>query len=229
LLSAGCILLTGKLLSTNQPAGLLEVFVGTSGFILAIIVMQAVAWFISVNFAHLKPEERRRIYQAYLDAQQPRLHNLADPATRTSVQEQTMEVLEKLDAPLKGTLLGFLSESGLLTGPARIVLHNADFSRVDLRSISLPHADLREINLEQANLEGAILFKVNLHKANLRHADLSYANLQGANLRQADLTEAVLEKTNLSDVDLTKANVTPGQLERARLKNTTSPDGTVRH
>lgn len=209
-------LMTGTLLATGEPTGPIDIFVGLSGFILAIILMLSVAWFISANFARLNAEERRRVYQAYLDLMKPRLPRLAEPETRAYVQEQTMEVLTKLDTALKRTLLDYLGESGLLTGDTRIVLRNADFRHVDLHSISLSYADLREINLEQANLQGAMLFEANLYKAKLKKADLSRANLQGANLQQADLTGAVLKGTNLQGANLAETILTLAQREQAK-------------
>ncbi|MGA9993899.1 MAG: pentapeptide repeat-containing protein [Pyrinomonadaceae bacterium] len=210
-------LMTGTLLATGEPVSPTDIFVGVSGFILAIILMLSVAWFISANFVTLRPNERKRAYEGYLELVNSRLPRLADPETRAYVQEQTMDVITKLDTTLKSTLLNYLSESGLLTGDRRISLRNADFRRVDLHSISLPHADLREINFQQANLQGAILFAANLYKAKLRNADLRLANLQEANLQQADLTGAVLERTNLIGAILDKRALTPSQRAQARL------------
>jgi hypothetical protein len=211
-------LITGTFLPGGEVVGPKEIFVGLSGFMLAIILMMAIAWFISANFLRLTLEEGRRAYHAYLSRVQPKLHGLADPAMRAYVQEQTMEVLTKLDPTLKRNLLDYLSESGVLSGDTRIVLHGVDFRRVDLRTISLPHADLRGTNLEEANLQGALLFEANLYKATLKKANLSRANLQGADLRQADLTDAVLDGTNLRGANLTGAIVTPTQLKQTRLE-----------
>lgn len=211
------ILLTGKMLATNEPAGLREIFIGSSGFILAIVVMMSIAWFISANFVRPNTAEMKRAYQTYVARVDARLHDMAEPATRAYVQEQTMEVLAKLDTTFKSMLLNYLSKSGLLTGAARVVLEDADFSGVDLRSANLPRADLSGINLEQAKLRGAILFEANLYKAKLKQADLIRANLQGADLRQADLTGAVLEGANLRGADRAGMIATPAQVNRARL------------
>src|SRR5215213_2743478 len=43
-------LTTGVMLATGEPVGITDIFVGLSGFILAIILMQSVAWFVSTNF-----------------------------------------------------------------------------------------------------------------------------------------------------------------------------------
>lgn len=214
------VLLTGKMLATGEPAGLREIFVGASGFALAITLMLSVAWFISANFVRPGPEKGRRAYQEYLNRVQPRLAGLADLATRAYVQEQTMEVLAKTDATTKSVLLEYLSKVGLLTGATRITLQGADFRSADLHSINLPRADLHGINLEHAKLQDAILFEANLNGARLNKADLSRANLQGADLRAADLTDAVLDGANLRGADLGGATVTPAQLGRARLEQT---------
>ncbi|HKQ06940.1 MAG TPA: pentapeptide repeat-containing protein [Blastocatellia bacterium] len=227
--SASIILLTGKRAFTNESANFTDIFVGASGSILLMIIMLSVAWFISVNYTQPGPEDRKRAFAAYHEDIKLRLLRLSEPDARAYVQERTMEVLTKLDAPLKSLLLRFLSDSELLAGYTRVVLRGTDFRQVDLCSTSLPRADLHEINLEQSMLRGAFLFEANLYKANLRDADLSYANLGEANLRQADLTGAVLEKANLQGADLTGANVTLMQLDKAHLEKTTLPDGTIRN
>lgn len=227
LLTAIIVLMTGKLLTfsdrpgmppTGIPAGIQDIFVGASGSVLAITLMLSVAWFISATFVRPTSKERERIYHAYLSLIQPKVLGLADPETRAYVQEQTMEVLPKLDATLKSNLLGELSKSELLTGNTRIVLRNADFRRVDLCLIHLPQADLREINLEEAKLEGATLHEVNLHKAKLKKADLSRARLQKANLQRADLTGAVLEEAKLREADFTEAVLKGADLSQADLQ-----------
>lgn len=215
--STASVLITGKMLANGEPAGLREVFIGTSGFILATSLMLVVAWFIAVNYARLNSEERNRAYTAYQDAIRSYLPKLADPKARTYVQEETMEVLEKLDPKLKSNLLIFLFQSGLLSGDTRLVLQGADFRRVDLGSINLPRADLHGINLEQAILRDAVLFKASLRNARLKNADLSRANLQEADLRHADFAGAQLEETNLSEADLTGTRLTPEQRSQAGL------------
>jgi uncharacterized protein YjbI with pentapeptide repeats len=217
--STVCVLITGTMLSDSKPAGLADIFIGTSGFVFAIVLMLAIAWFISANYARLNSEERRRAYSAYQNTIQPYLTQLAEPQARIFVQEQTIEILEKLDTSLKSALLVFLSQSGLLSGDTRLALQGADFRRVDLSSINLPGADLREIDLERAVLRSASLFRANLQRARLKHADLSSANLQEADLREADFTGAVLEGANLTDANLTGAKLTAEQLHHAFDRN----------
>lgn len=217
------VLISGKMLSTGEPAGLQDLFIGSSMFVLAIILMMSIAWFISRNFATLDSEERKHVYQTYLSSIQPRLTSIDDSETRAYLQDQTMAVLPKLDTTLKGTLLEDLSKAKLLTGNTRIELSRADFRGVDLSLSSLSHADLREIDLEAAKLRGAMLFRANLSKANLKNSDLSRARLQEANLRQADLTEAVLKGAklrgaNLTETVLLRANLSDANLEGANLQ-----------
>lgn len=217
------IIFTGQILSTGESAGVQDMFVGASGFIVAITLMLSVSWFISTNYVRLNDRERRRAYEAYLDLIRTQLPRVADPETRAQLQEQTFYVLPKLDRTLKGTLLEDLSKSKLLTGSTRIVLRNADFRGADLCSSDLPEADLREINLEEARLEGALLSQVNLYKARLKKCNLSYARLQEANLQQADLTEAVLNEAklraaNLNRTTLIKANLSNANLQGANLQ-----------
>lgn len=217
LISTLITILTGQIIAIGEPAGLREIFIGSSGFILLILLMLSVAWLVSSNYARLKPEDYDQIYEKYRTAIQSCLPNLAEPKTQAYMHELTREVLTRLDALRKGKLLTFLSQSGLLSGEKRIRLQGADFCHTDLNNQDLPYADLREINLEQANLQRANLFEVNFSSANLQQADLSLANLQGANLQHADLTGAVLERTNLLDANLTGAQVTQAQLSKARL------------
>ena len=213
------VLVSGRLLATGEPAGLQDIFIGSSISVLAIILMMSIAWFVSSNFASLKPEERKRAYQAYLGSIQPVLPAIADPETRAYIQDLTLTVLPKLDTTLKSSLLEDLSQSNLLTESVRIELSNADFRRVDLTTSSLPNADLRGIDLENAKLLGAMLFRVNLSQANLKKSDLSRARLQSANLQRADLSEAVLKEAKLRGADLTEAILKRANLSNANLED----------
>lgn len=217
------IIFTGHVLATGEPAGVQDMFVGASGFIVAITLMLSISWFISANFVRLTEQERKRAYQSYLDLVQAHLPTVAEPETRASLQDQTFYVLPKLDQTLKGTLLEDLSKSKLLTGSTRIVLRDADFRRADLCLSDLPEADLHGINLEEARLEGALLFKVNLHNARLKKCNLSRTRLQEANLQHADLTEAVLKDAklraaNLNGAILKRANLSQANLQGANLQ-----------
>ncbi|PYP90018.1 MAG: hypothetical protein DMF61_02125 [Blastocatellia bacterium AA13] len=213
----------GKLL-TGDPAGIREIFIGASGSAVLIIIMRAVAWFISTNYVPPKSEEMKRAFEKYRDDIKLRLLTINDPATRAYMQEQTKEILDKLDVSLKSVLFGFLMESGLLWGQERITISGADFRGVDLRSFSFPRADLREVNLERANLLGVPLFQVDLHRANLREAELGRAFLQNANLQNANLTRASLKAANMTEADLSGAILKDATLEGAILENANLTD-----
>lgn len=217
------ILFAGQIIATGEPAGIQDIFIGSSGFALGVTLMMTIAWFVSANFVRLNDEERRNAYQTYLNLLQGRLPGMVDPQIRAYMQAQTVDVLAKLDTTLKSTLLEDLSKSNLLNGNTRISLSRLDFRRIDLRLSSLPEADLREINLDDAMLEGVMLSKVNLFRARLKRANLSHARLQEANLEQADLTEAVLKEAklrgaNLAGTVLKKANLTFANLQGANLQ-----------
>jgi len=59
----------------------------------------------------------------------------------------------------------------------QVILHNVQWSRVDLQCVNLSKMNLEEANLENANLKGANLVDANLESANLKSASLSKANL----------------------------------------------------
>ncbi len=98
------------------------------------------------------------------------------------------------------------------------VLRNADFSGCDLRKAYLPYSQLNETIFYRAELAGADLSGAQLYRANFAGANLAQANLPRANLRHADLSGADLSgailhcadlrEANLSGVNLTGATVT---------------------
>jgi uncharacterized protein YjbI with pentapeptide repeats len=113
----------------------------------------------------------------------------------------------------KGQVLLFLSETGLInSGEARLSLRNADFSRAQLRGLSLGGINLSMVNLRGSNvssvyLSGANLTMADLTGANLKKSYLGGANLGWANLRGADLTNTMLGHTFLGNTDLRGANL----------------------
>ena len=211
------ILITGGLILDDKVLGMRDVFVGSSGFVLAIILMLSIAHFISKNLITLNSQEQKSAYLSYLASLESKVVAMSDPATRASIQDQTIHLLPKLDVTLKSALLEALNKLKLLTGNTRVELSKVDFQKVDLTAGSLPHADLREINLAESKLRGATLFKVNLSRANLKKSDLSRARLQQANLRQADFTDAVLRESKLRGADLTEAVLQRADLTDANL------------
>ena len=113
----------------------------------------------------------------------------------------------------KGQILLFLSETGLINlGEARLSLRNADFSRAQLRGLSLGGINLSMVNLRGANISGVYLSGANLQSADLTGANLkgTYlggANLGWANLRGANLTSTMLGHALLGNTDLRGANL----------------------
>lgn len=245
LLPAGLlgIIFTGQHLTIAKPISVGEFYVGVAILIIVNTLILSVAWFISVTFVRLNPQERKHAYQVYLNDVQGVLLQIADPEARAFVQQQTLYVLPKLDQTMKGALLKDLGKLNILNGSMRIVLRNADFRGADLGLSDLPEANLQEINLEEARLEGALLYKANLYKARLKKCDLSRARLQEANLQQADLSEAVLteaklraanlhgtilRKANLSRADLRSANLQAANLRYANLEGAVLKEADLR-
>lgn len=111
----------------------------------------------------------------------------------------------------------------LLNRPGPLWLAGLDLNHTDLSHVDLSRANLKKANLERANLEsaqltGARLVGAYLGHANLKSANLAEADLEDADLEGADFREAILEGANLKGVK---------NLEKAVLKNTIMPNGTV--
>jgi uncharacterized protein YjbI with pentapeptide repeats len=98
---------------------------------------------------------------------------------------------------------------------------------------NLNGADLSFDELVNANFSDAKLIKTNLSNAKLNFAKLSNAKLSNANLNDAkligaDLSNADLSAANLSNANLEGAkNFSKTQKNKAKLCNTTLPDGKV--
>jgi hypothetical protein len=99
----------------------------------------------------------------------------------------------------------------------RLVLHDVQFSEVDLTEAALDGAvfvgvsthgarfqgaSLRGSQLQESEWRDSDLSGVNLQRATLIHAQLQYARLVGADLRRANLTAANLRGANLAGADL---------------------------
>jgi len=160
-------------------------------------------------------------------------------------------------APPAGYRVGPVNHNGL-TVDKGVALPGADLRGADLRGLDLAGIDLRGarlqgVNLESASLRSARLGEADLSGANLHWADLSHADCSAAALRQADLSGSALHATNffranmagaslenaigpginldyadLSRADLTHATITLQLIERAKLDQTTMPDGSRR-
>ena len=132
---------------------------------------------------------------------------------RTLARSQTLTVLQGLGPGRKRILLGFLYESHLITGDARIV----SLSGADLTGADLAGALLEGANLNWANLDGANLNRANLGNANLNFAKLNGANLNTTRLFEADLTGAYLEEASLEGASLIGASLNGAILAGANL------------
>lgn len=95
------------------------------------------------------------------------------------------------------------------------VLRDVDFSGSDLRNAYLPYSQLNESTFYRADLAGADLADVQLYRANFAGANLSQVNLQRANLRHADLRGANLTQATLHCADLREANLDGANLTGA--------------
>lgn len=110
-------------------------------------------------------------------------------------------------------------------------LKYASLAGCSLKRTSFVRADLAESDLSGSTLQGAQLMSATLTGANLLGADLRDADLTGASLKSAacvgtdfsgaDLTDADLEGADLSGADFTNAKVSPQQLGRARVSDST--------
>jgi uncharacterized protein YjbI with pentapeptide repeats len=183
----------------------------------------------SQNQATRRAAERRAqddALEAYLDdmsdlitpkKDQPSMSDERPPDSLKSVaRARTVTLLARLDEGLdegekslgKGSVLRFLSESGLLRKGTNfweepvVSIQGADLRRADLRGTDLKNADLH-----LARLNGSELFRANLNNADLRLADLSGASLRNVTMCGADLSGADLSKANLREANLSNGKV----------------------
>jgi uncharacterized protein YjbI with pentapeptide repeats len=111
---------------------------------------------------------------------------------------------------------------------SRAYLNSAIFSAADLSRANLSSTDLIDAKLNNARIGFADLSDANLNDADLSNANLISANLSESSLIDAKLDGARLDSTFFTDTDLRNAKgLTKEQLKRARLCNTTMPDGTI--
>ncbi len=200
--------------------------------------------------------QREAALQAYIDkvselllqgglGKSPPPHEVAIIA-----RARTATVLRILDPVRRGSIIQFLSQSGILSicvensikGSFDSPLNNENsLAGSNLQETNLNGANLSMLNLEKVNLQKSIIKKANLQGtdlsgANLQSADLSHtnlqeanlcgANLQGARLYGADLRGAKLIGTILERANLWDAVITQEQWEKAKsLQGATMPDG----
>jgi hypothetical protein len=176
--------------------------------------------------------------EAYLDdmsdmlipkKDQPSLSDKSVPESlRSLARARTLTVLMRLDRRQKGSVVGFLYETGLIAKNSPIVgLHDgnlydaylvsANLSEADLSGAYLSEANLGNANLSGANLSGASLGNADLDVAKLGEANLSEAFMPGADLWGAELSGAELSGAVLSGAYLRKANLSGANLSGANL------------
>lgn len=148
----------------------------------------------------------------------------------------TRTVLDRLDGARKGSVIRFLSESGLLDSDPESAIHvSVSLVGANLAGADLPQFLLTELDLTAASLEGAHMTGVNLSgskltRAELRNARLILANMVRTNLLLAKIQQAwlfganmegaVLEGAQLHDADLSEVNLASANLRNAILQGT---------
>ena len=155
-----------------------------------------------------------------------------DGNVRKIARTRTLIILRQLDLELKGSILQFLYEAGLINGDKDKVviqlqgadLNGANLTRIFLNGVNLSRVDLNEAILYRALLTNAILELADLRGANMREADLIRCDLSNADLTEADLSGAILIGANLRGA----IGTTPEQLAKAKtLQGATMPDGSI--
>jgi uncharacterized protein YjbI with pentapeptide repeats len=149
-----------------------------------------------------------------------------DEDVRKIARTRTLIILHLLGPGLKGSILQFLYEAGLISGDKDnvvIQLQGADLSgarltRIFLNGVNLSRADLNEAILYRTKLTNAILELADLRGANMHEAELISCDLSNADLSEADLSGAILIGANLTGAILTGANFTGADLSGADLR-----------
>jgi uncharacterized protein YjbI with pentapeptide repeats len=130
---------------------------------------------------------------------------------RGLARARTLTVLRRLNPDRKTSVVLFLIDASVITGPEPIIpLFEVDLSDTKLNNTNLVAIDLHDAKLIGANLSGANLNGAQLYSA-YEVADLSGADLSGASLSGANLTRAILKDADLSDADLGSADLSGDQ------------------
>ena len=93
-------------------------------------------------------------------------------------------------------------------------LNEVDFTKADLREVSLAGAKLNKADLHEANLSGVNLAYADFNNANLSKTDLTYAKFSGVNFDGANLSDAIVSVDRLKE-------------QAKSLKGATMPDGSI--
>jgi len=141
---------------------------------------------------------------------------------RAIAAARTSTAMQGANGVLKGSLIRYLWESGLITAPQPIV---------NLYGINLDGSVLNNAVLTDADLSGSALFESNLIGANLHGSDLSRSLLISTGLADADLTGANLAGADLTGADLAGADLAGADLKGARYNSkpeyVTNPQGQI--
>lgn len=146
--------------------------------------------------------------------------------TRAIAVARTLTAVRNLDGSRKATIIRYLWEAGLLTGPQPIVnINGADLNLVvftnvvlkgvDLVKLALNYAQINGAQLAAADLSGSALFDATMIGANLTSANLTYSDPIGASLTDATLTRANLRYADLDGADFAGATLTGADLKDA--------------
>lgn len=137
------------------------------------------------------------------------LRSSSNEDTWIVARSQTLATLRNLkDGQLKGTLLQFLFEAGLLDRRTK---------SIDLKNADLTNADLFQATLTNANLSG-----VNLSGAVLIDAQMKSCSLKNANLTKANISNAILtDKVDMANINLTEATLNGAKMFGANIANAT--------
>jgi uncharacterized protein YjbI with pentapeptide repeats len=158
--------------------------------------------------------------------------NPGAPVRATAIARTAIAV-QNADPALKGTLIRYLWEAGLITGPQPIInlyqfnLDGAIFANANLYQVALSQVRLTNANFAEASLMGAYLQRSVLFQANLARADLACyrqnvcTNLSGAYVIGANLSGADLGGASLVGADLAGANLTGSHIIGANLQGAT--------
>jgi uncharacterized protein YjbI with pentapeptide repeats len=221
-----------------------------------VVVGFGAAWFTAqqgkVSERENKDNQREKALQDYIDKMSELLLDKNNPLRESKPEDEvrkiarvrTLTVLRNLDPTRKGSLLSFLSESGLILKDMHggiISLEGADFSLADLNTANpsnepkntmrwmrehglywgMQKAKLSRVNLKGAKLGQTSLKEADLSEAYLSHADLENAKLEGADLHGARMRHAILECAILTKADLQGADLFEADLTGANLKGVT--------
>jgi uncharacterized protein YjbI with pentapeptide repeats len=120
------------------------------------------------------------------------------------------------------SLKKFLNESGcgekfILR---KIVLHDSDLIRVNLKNADLTQADFKNSNFSYSDISNANLIGCNLENCDLTGVNFENSDLTRSSLKRARLWHADLSSANITEADIIEADLWKCQMYLARLWHT---------